>query len=327
MTEIFRGPNATAEIEITCFDDWNERSAVRSRIYAYDCSSINTKPSGKTWFVPAALPYLEHPALKELGSSAQQNMLARNLVFFLEYTTLLEHRIVNRSAELIAHDYLSVPIPLSMRMDALKLYADEGYHAVISADVARQVANIHQFRIPAAQFERIDRLEDLAANADEKFNKLGWFLIGFVSETVITKEFLRIAKSTIVAPVYNMLRDHLEDEWIHGRYFSEMFSYLWPRLSKPEKDFCANQLPLIILECFRLEKNWLAANLVEIGVEPSIAVEICGERGSEHNNRMRASQGIFATLKALQRTTFFSNTAYVKRFCDLGLIEMERKRP
>ncbi|KAF7956304.1 hypothetical protein AWV80_38565 [Cupriavidus sp. UYMU48A] len=74
-------------------------------------------------------------------------------------------------------------------MDALRIYTDEGYHAVMSADVAHQVAEIYKINLDVRQFSRIRRLESLANYFQYKY--LGWFLIGFVSETVITKEFTK----------------------------------------------------------------------------------------------------------------------------------------
>lgn len=244
--------------DLKYFSAWDKTASVRSKFSDYDCS-ILTKQSlkEKTWFFPAALSFLSHPALPKLSTALEQELLARNLILFLEYTTLLEHKIVNRSVEFIAHDLLPVPIPRLQRANALKLYTDEGFHAVISADVAAQVADVYGLGSDQKNFSRIVQLEKLAAGFDKKFCSLGWFLIGFVSETVITKEFLRMGKSTIVKPVYNMLRDHLEDEWAHSRYFSAMFAYVWKgsAYQQVKKTFAQSSYQKLSLNVFDLKKS------------------------------------------------------------------------
>ncbi|MDF3835777.1 diiron oxygenase [Cupriavidus basilensis] len=308
----------------SCFPHWDESSAVRSKPYNYDCSHVNSEsgePLSGNWFFPAALSFLKHPLLADLTSQQVQGLLARNLISFLEYTTLLEHRIVNRSAESIAHNYLPVTIPHDLRMDALRLYTDEAYHAVISADVSNQVAEIYGIDLGGRKFQRIARLEELIENSQHP--ELGWFLIGFVSETVITKEFLKIGQTAIAAPVYTMLMDHLEDERKHSQYFIKMFSYIWNRLAQEERDFCALQLPTIIQECFRLDSNILINDLTDVGVRKEIAKTLSMERNTKIENQKRARAGSVATLHALRKCNFFSDPRYAVEFARSGLLDQD----
>lgn len=288
--------------------------------YKYNCHSVNMNDlESRNWFFPSALPFLSHPLLADLKPAQVQELLARNLVNFLEYTTLLEHRIVNKSVEFISQNRLPVSVPHGMRMDALRIYTDEGYHAVMSADVAHQVSEIYGLNQGTRRFGRIARLEALASNFQHE--ALGWFLIGFVSETVITKEFARMGRSALVLPVHNVLMDHLADEWKHSQYFVSMFSYLWPRLSNLERDFCATQLPTIIRECFRLDETLLERDLDELGVDSSVARAISAERNTEAEDRTRARNGAATTMHALRDCSFFSEPRYVANFSKHGLID------
>lgn len=300
--------------------EWEGQSAVRTRPYRYNFQPTNKEdPKSGNWFFRSALSFLSHPLLAHLTPGQIQELLARNLVSFLEYTTLLEHRIVNRSVEHIAHNCLSVPIPHGMRMDALRIYTDEGYHAVMSADVARQVSEIFGISQRTRQFNRISRLETLASNFQHQ--ALGWFLIGFVSETAITKEFARMGRSALVPAVHNMLMDHLSDEWKHSRCFVHMFSYVWPRLAHSEREFCATQLPLVIQECFRLDESLLERDFAELGLDVHLAQTISVERNNEEENRRRARNGATATLHALRECAFFNEPRYVADFAKHGLID------
>lgn len=299
---------------------WNEEAAVRTKPYLYACARVvNDGSASSNWFFPSALPYLSHPLLAGLTQNQVQELLARNLITFLEYTTLLEHRIVNKSVQFVAHDLLPVTIPHGMRMDALRIYADEGYHAIMSADVAHQVSGIFKINYGTRKFNRIARLEALA----EKFqySALGWFLIGFVSETAITKQFTKMGQASLVPGVYNMLMDHLSDEWKHSQYFVSMFSYLWPRLTEAQRKFCARQLPTIIHECFRLDATLLERDFSEMGIDNDIARIITEERDQEPQHRLRARAGAATTLHALKRCSFFNDPRYVASFFKHGLID------
>ncbi|MBP0619148.1 diiron oxygenase [Cupriavidus consociatus] len=300
--------------------EWDKQSAVRVRPYKYNCQPTNKNdPKSGNWFFPSALSFLSHPLLAHLTPDQVQELLARNLVSFLEYTTLLEHRIVNRSVEHIVHNCLPVAVPHGMCMDALRIYTDEGYHAVMSADVAHQVSEIFGISQTTRQFSRISRLEALASGFQQQ--ALGWFLIGFVSETAITKEFAKMGRSALVPAVHSMLMDHLSDEWKHSRCFVRMFSYLWPRLTRPEREFCATQLPVIIQECFRLDESLLERDLAALGLDSNVAQTISAERNNETANRLRAKNGASATLHALRECAFFSEPRYVANFAKHGLID------
>ncbi|MBP0633423.1 diiron oxygenase [Cupriavidus sp. AcVe19-1a] len=302
------------------FSNWNDDSVVRTRPYRYTCKSTDKDdPASGDWFFPSALTFLSNPLLAGLPQGQVQEILARNLITFLEYTTLLEHRIVNKSVQFIAQNCLPVSIPHGMRMDALRVYTDEGYHAIMSADVANQVSRIYGIAQENRQFSRIARLEAMAETF--QLPTLGWFLIGFVSETAITTEFTKMGRTSLVPGVHNMLMDHLSDEWKHSRYFTGMFSYLWPRLTESERDFCATQLPSIIHECFRLDGSLLERDFCEMGIDSNIARIISEERGKESEHRLRARTGAVATLHALKSCSFFNDPRYVATFTRYGLID------
>ena len=66
---------------------------------------------------------------------------------------------------------------------------------------------------------RISRLNALIARTPESKRPLAWFLLGFVSETIIARELLDVCRDSLVSSVNDMLRDHLADEARHSRYF------------------------------------------------------------------------------------------------------------
>jgi hypothetical protein len=132
--------------------DWDNKAAVRVRRNDYLLpDDLEQQLSIRDWFPPAFIPYCKHPLIDTAGRPMAQRLAANHLVYFLDYTTLLEHRVVNRAVETLVHGELDVPIPRQMKTAALQLYTDEGYHALFSNEVAEQVAalyDIHDRRLP-----------------------------------------------------------------------------------------------------------------------------------------------------------------------------------
>ena len=93
--------------------DWDNRSAVRSRKSSYQLpphSELEQELQTRDWFPPAFIPYFADPAVQHAGRTVQQRLAANHLVYFLHYTTILEHKIVNRSVETpVSYTHLTLP--------------------------------------------------------------------------------------------------------------------------------------------------------------------------------------------------------------------------
>jgi hypothetical protein len=96
--------------------DWNNHASVRTSRHDYRLpEDLQLQLQTRFWFPPAFLPYLSHPAIEAAGSKVMHRLAASHLVHFLDYTTLLEHRIVNRAVETIVHGELPAYIPPRMK--------------------------------------------------------------------------------------------------------------------------------------------------------------------------------------------------------------------
>ena len=196
--------------------DWDNRAAVRTSTHDYQLpDDVQQQLESRYWFPPDFLPYLSHPAIQAAGRDVLHRLTANHLVHFLDYTTLLEHRIVNRAVEVIVHRELPIHVSQAMKHAALQLYTDEGYHALFSNRLADQIAGFYGIIGRPAMPKRIARMNALIARTSEKNRPLAWFLLGFVSETIIARELLEVCRNSLVSSVNDMLRDHLADEARH----------------------------------------------------------------------------------------------------------------
>ncbi|WP_460164496.1 diiron oxygenase [Pseudomonas sp. S2_F03] len=302
--------------------DWDNRAAVRTSKHTYLLPpEIEQQLQTRHWFPPAFLPYLNHPSVKAAGRAITHRLSANHLVYFLDYTTLLEHRIVNRSVETIVHDDLGVCIPRRMKNAALQLYTDEGYHALVSNSLAEQIAAFYGMFDRPVMPQRIIRLQALLERTPDRHKSLAWFLAGFVSETIIAKDLLDICRDALVDGVQEMLRDHLADEARHSRYFCEVFHYLWLHLNSAQRMFCASLLPELIRVFFEVDERWLKSSLRFVGLSETACLEIIEGLSDAQATLQRARSGASATLGALEKAGFFDRPCNRKLFTRAGLLD------
>ncbi|MCF4996103.1 diiron oxygenase [Pseudomonas syringae] len=302
--------------------DWNSRASVRTSTHDYRLpDDLEQQLETRHWFPPTFLPYLAHPDIQVAGRELIHRLSANHLVHFLDYTTLLEHRIVNRAVETLVHGELPAYVPKRMKTAALQLYTDEGYHALFSNSLAEQIARIHGISDRPAMPQRIIRLNALIERVPEKHRSLGWFLLGFVSETIIARELLEVCRDSLVSCVNDMLRDHLADEARHSRYFAEVFHYLWQTLNSHQRTFAARTLLEILGIFFETDERWLRQSLRGAGIAEGVVADVVGSMATVAANRLRARAGSVATLNALKKAGFFTLAHNKKLFAKAGLID------
>src|SRR4051794_12907118 len=127
------------------FDQWYDTAGVRSGIRRMFADETD---DGKVFYPQHLVPYLAHEALADLPESQRRALTIRHLYQVLLSTTHLETRVVNTTAERIANNRAGFDLPNRKRMDAFKVYCDEGYHALYSLDLADQIASATGVVIP-----------------------------------------------------------------------------------------------------------------------------------------------------------------------------------
>jgi hypothetical protein len=208
-----------------------------------------------------------------------------------------------------------------MKHAALQLYTDEGYHALFSNRLAEQIAALYGMTGRPVVPKRITRMNAMIARTPEKNRPLAWFLLGFVSETIIARELLDICRDTLVSSVNDMLRDHLTDEARHSRYFAEAFHYFWLSMNSRQRSFVSRTLLEIIGIFFEVDERWLQQSMRGAGIADSDVMEIVGGMATVQANRARARSGCIATVDALRKAGFFATPHNQTLFAKAGLID------
>lgn len=299
---------------ITLFRGWHLSSAVRSRPYVYKFSEADFAQSDPGLWFPAALsPVLGHDSVRALSKQELRILHVYHLVYFMDYTTELEIAHVNEAVQCIVIGGLKKYFEDGERCIALKLYADEGYHALFSRDIADQVSK--HFDLVRAKSTRIVGLDRILEKSPLGFRCLTRFCIAFVSETLIACELLKLSRDSLVDPVAHMFIDHLHDEGRHAVFFSECFVQLWRKISRCEKNYVV-QVLLEVLAVFCRPDIYFLRMLFK--GRPVLGNEVVAYLESSWSARMLEISG--PTLRAIERTDLLDDEGYLLQFRAAGLV-------
>jgi hypothetical protein len=252
------------------FGDWYEAAGVRAGIRRVLRDETD---QGKVYFPRSQVPYVDHELVARLPTRARHELTVRHLYQFLLATTHLETRVVNRGAELIADNRIGVDVPLDLRLDAFKVYCDEGYHALYSLDLARQVEAATGISVPDWDFGGfVRRLDATAARLMPREPVLAQLLQVVVFETLITAVLNELPNDpSVVTTVRDLTRDHARDEGRHHRFFAAFFRHLWSGLGACERARAARALPSLIEDCLRWDVEPVGRSLRLAGLDPGLA--------------------------------------------------------
>ena len=119
--------NEALEFYIKTKKDWDKRSSVRTSNETYDLNfnelDSNDNPN---WHMSTYAGILQHEKLKSLSGDQKKFILGTQLLEFVSKTTIMEVDYVNKVANNIALGKYNFDIPNLLKLDALKIYTDEG---------------------------------------------------------------------------------------------------------------------------------------------------------------------------------------------------------
>jgi hypothetical protein len=232
--------------------------------------------AGKVFFPERLVPYLAHEALANATPGQRRELTVRHLYQFLLATAHLETRVVNRAAERIANGRSGVELATAARLDAFKVYCDEGYHALYSLDLAEQIAVTTGIGLPPWDYGGfVERLAQTARRLLPGMPRLTALLQAVVFETLITAVLNEIPTDrTVLTVVRDLTRDHAKDEGQHHRFFSGLFHQIWRQLDPSLRGPVANALPALIHACLTWDVEPVRSSLVLSGVDAPTARDV-----------------------------------------------------
>ncbi|MFI1973251.1 hypothetical protein BLA24_06175 [Streptomyces cinnamoneus] len=260
-------------------------TATEPRREWYDRAGVRTDPrrllagelqEGCLYFPPALVPYLGHPLVRALPAPRRDALLARHLFHYLGFTAQFETRVVNRATERIAGGRCDIELPVATRLDAYRIYVDEGYHSLYSLDVVDQVSRASGVAVAPYDFAPfLARLDDVGHRALPDEPVLAQLLQVVVFETLITAILNDVPKDRrVLTVVRDIVRDHARDEGWHHAFFLGFFRELWAGQPAARRGRIARCLPGLIRSSLLPDLGPVRASLAAAGLPPAAVEEV-----------------------------------------------------
>ena len=305
--------------------EWDDVARVRTaprRRLAPDASR------GDLYFSPALVPAAAHPLVQALGEQAVRDVLTQRLYAYLDFTTHLEHRVVNEVSAALAHADEGLSLSREMRVDAYRLYCDEAYHALASIDICRQVeaATGHAPAVngPPVFLGELDALFEPLSEEDRQLARL---LFTIVSETMISGTLRRLPQDRSVADgVRDVVDDHAHDETRHHAYFASVLGAAWPQLRWEDKLRLGPLLPQFVLVFARPDLPRWRRSLEAVGLDAADVETVLADSFPDDAVRDGARRAARSTIGLFSRTGCFEVPEIAAAFRDAGLLEQEAAR-
>ncbi|WP_240137668.1 diiron oxygenase [Streptomyces sp. MUM 178J] len=268
-------PELADESYSSPFRSWYERSSVRSTPRRL----IADEDEGKQYFSPELVPVAGHPLVKALPAQVQDHILIQHLYRYLDFTMKLEHLVVNRTVLAIAYNTTGVDVPAQMRLDAHKIYCDEAYHGLFSADLMEQAVRRTgvQPLLPNQPYF-LRRLHEIQSQLEPGLRPLAEMLFVIVSETLISATLSQLPdEESLVPAVRQVVQDHAMDEGRHHTYFALFLRHLYSQLSQTQRRAAGLLVPQLIHAFLNPDCSAVQSELMTYGLTRDAAVQVTEE--------------------------------------------------
>lgn len=301
------------------FGDWYERSTVRAAP-----RRMVLKDEQGLFFSPDFIPIMKHPLIQEQSETVQRHIMVQQLYRYLDFTAKLEHVVVNRVAMSIANGYLDFNLPRQMVFDAYKIYCDEAYHALFSADLLMQVEDITGIRAVTQQLQPffIRRLHELQHQYSEgNLQELMEIFFVIISETLISGFLSDIPTAKDVKPsIRAVVRDHAIDEGKHHVYFADLLRRVWPQLDKRYKKEVAKQLPNLIYAFLTPDIDSIRKELTSYDMPRDHVEQVIAETYTKEIVSSHIANSISSLTRYLRELGILDDPEVQDRFFEAGLL-------
>jgi hypothetical protein len=299
---------------------WYESAGVRTGVRR---TFLGELEQGKVFFPGHLVPHLAHKEVRALPPERRREITVRHLYQFLLSATHMETRIVNRAAELIATNRAGLSLPAPVRLDAFKVYCDEGYHALYSQDLADQTTAVTGIPIPACDYGGlVTRLRETGRRLLPGEPLLVTLLLAVVFETLITSVLNELPNDpTVVTPVRAVMRDHARDEGRHHRFFAAFLHELWAQLDSPLRASAALMMPALIRSCLLWDADPVRSSLRLAGLDLSAADRVVRDCYTGASGAERIREICQATVRTCQSAGILSVPGAAEEFTAHGLLK------
>jgi para-aminobenzoate N-oxygenase AurF len=300
--------------------DWYDRSSIRSSARRV---LFREDAEGKVYFPPDLVPIAGHDLIRRQDESVAQGLIMQHLYAYLDFTAALEHDVVNRVTQRIAQRRAGFALPRAMLLDAHKIYCDEAYHALFSADIREQIEAVTGVA-PLSSTGSSSCLQRLRLIVEGLSPDLRWpaeVCFSVVSETLISAILSQVPRDERVVPAVRLVvQDHARDEARHHAYFSSLLEYAWPQLDSDRKSALGPLLADFVLVFLQPDSAAMRRHLHAGGLDRDQAEQVVAETYPPAAVLASVRRAARATLRLLERQGVFEDPATQAAFETAGLL-------
>ncbi len=276
---------------------WDQRAAVRTKTRGYN---TYMDENSMYFFRPNLVPLLSHERFRDATEDVARELQILQLSRYLFNTETMETRVINPA--LLALQTLCVD--RETKLNAYKIYTDEAYHALMSAEVRHKLhreTGVAEASLPTSDKQGL--VLSAVAGLPEHLRDLGLVAVAAVNETLISANLSQVTDARLVPAVREMISDHAEDEAVHHVFFSDVFAQLWLRLELGDQRELAPALALAMQSFLENDASSIACDVERFGYSRPEALTIAGESIVTSGN---LSQPLTGTIKMLVRSNALS---------------------
>ena len=312
LAELLRGGG---EVDYrSSFDRWDERASARRAP-----RRLAVADEGR-YFPSELMAVADHPLVRALSPEDFSTVQLRHLHRYLRFTVELETKYVNPVALALASHGYGLDLPPPMKLDAMRVYTDEAYHALVATDLLMQSearSGVAERRQPpgfAVAFA------ELVGQAPSRRTALLELVFVGVSETLITGTLSQLPRAR-EAPsgLRDAVRDHASDEARHHRYFSAVLAEVWSALSAEDRVEVGALVPTLIDIFLRPDLGPVTADLVEAGLTEDEAALVVAETMGEDRVAGQRARVAESAVRAFEAAGALADTAVRHAFENAGL--------
>ncbi|PYP88327.1 MAG: hypothetical protein DMF61_06975 [Blastocatellia bacterium AA13] len=299
--------------------DWDSLACVRDKPRRM---LEDEEADGKVYFSTRLVPYISHPLVAALGPETQRALIVHHLYHYLDFTAHFEIEVVNAEARRIALGKTGLPLPPDMLLDAYKIYCDEGYHSLFSADLKHQIELATRITPLPYEFERfLLRLNAAREGLHANLKSVSGSLTVIVFETLISLILNQIPKDqSVITAVRQMISDHADDEARHHSFFSTLFDILWPFLSRDEQSALGPTLPHLIVKSLEPDLASIRQRLFAFELGREQVDQIIEESYPSSDVIAGLKKTAFATIRLFERNGVLEDSRTRDAFYSSGLL-------
>jgi hypothetical protein len=217
------------------------------------------------------IPVLSSELAESIQPAIRLNIQTHHLYRYLNFTVLLESLVVNKTLLGIYLKTTGIIVNDAQRINALRMYTDEAYHALAAADMAQQVArftgvpNTSASDLDAVFLRRLKSIQDAASSSSLAVLLELVFVI--ISETLISGTLKDVSyDKSVNSGIRDVINDHARDEGRHHAFFYKYLKELWANLTQAERLEVGRTAPALIRAFFAPEYESVEAELGTYGL-------------------------------------------------------------